>query len=117
MEFEKIYTDAIIPTRNSIGYDIYTYDGNVLDPKQRCIISTGVRMKFPKGISGYLVPLNEDVEDYGLDILNGMDYFDDGCLQIIVMNHGDERILIKSHTIIAKLVLSTPFKFDTVTIR
>ena len=102
MEFEKIYADAIIPTRNKLGYDIYTYDGNVLDPKERCIISTGIRMKGT--ISGFLVPLNEDVEDYGLEILNGMDYFDDGCLQIILINHSDQRVLIKANTIIAKLV-------------
>lgn len=105
VEFETPFYSAKMPTKNSIGYDIYAYDSYFLYPRQRCVVSTNIHIKFPKGISGYLVPTNDDLEKYGIDILNGFDYIEDGFLRVIMMNHSDEKIYIDIHRHIARLVL------------
>lgn len=106
MEFKPIFFDAKIPTKNSLGYDIYAYDSIFLYPRGRCVISSGVQVNYPNGIKWYLVPVNDDLEKYGIDILNGFDYSQNDVLRVIMINHSDEKIFIKRERVIAKLILN-----------
>lgn len=55
MTFEKLHEDAIIPqyqTIGSAGLDLHSIEATTLEPGERKLVDTGLRINLPKGTEG-----------------------------------------------------------------
>ncbi|GAB1220798.1 hypothetical protein ENUP19_0059G0006 [Entamoeba nuttalli] len=72
---KKLHKDAIIPTRRteqSVGFDLYCIDDNIIYPHDRCLISTGIAVQIPHFCYGRVAPRSSLAIKYGIDIGGGV---------------------------------------------
>jgi dUTP pyrophosphatase len=106
---KKLSSDAILPTRGSIGavgYDLYSnYDG-VIPTSERMLISTGIAVVLPKGVYGRVAPRSGLAVKHGVQVGAGVidpDYT--GEVKVVLFNHGEKDFEVKKGDRIAQLVL------------
>lgn len=86
----KIDPRATIPSRGSdgsVGYDLYSVDTITIEPQTRTMISTGIKVKIPRGHYGRIAPRSGYAFKYGIDVLAGVidpDY--EGEIRVILYN-------------------------------
>lgn len=62
------------PTKNSIGYDLFSKNYLNLKPFHRILADTGVEVEIPPGYYGKILPSDKMAERYGLGVLAGVIY-------------------------------------------
>ena len=81
----------------------------VLQPGQRALINTGLRMEIPMGYEGQVRPRSGLAIKHGVTLLNTPGTIDSdyrGLLQVILMNFGAEPFQIQHGDRIAQLVIA-----------
>lgn len=101
----------IYATPDSAGIDlIAAVDSDVvLQPGDRELIPTGIRLAIPKGYEGQVRPRSGLALRSGISIVNSPGTIDSdyrGIVQVILINHGKEPFTIKRGDRIAQLVIA-----------
>jgi len=110
IRFKRLTDTAQIPKRatdGAAGFDLH-YDGDSLElyPGERQILATGIAVEFTYGIAGIIKPRSGLAAKYGIDVLAGVidtDYR--GEVKVILINHGDRPVQIRTDDRIAQLVV------------
>ena len=80
-----------------------------LEPGERALIPTGLRLALPKGFEAQVRPRSGLALKYGITVLNSPGTIDSdyrGEVKILLINHGKERFAIESGMRIAQLVIA-----------
>lgn len=110
-----IRSDAIQPTKGSdlsAGYDLATPDAYTVQPKQQCMVSTGLRVLCPEGTYARIAPRSGLAAKHSIDVMAGVvdpDYR--GEVKVILMNFGETPLHITPGMRIAQLIFE---KYDPV---
>lgn len=101
---------ASAPTRGSdeaAGYDLYSNENGVIEPKDRLLVKTGVVMVLKKGTYGRIAPRSGLAFNYGIDVLAGVidsDYR--GEIGVILYNTGKNTFEFNKGDRIAQLIIT-----------
>lgn len=106
---QRLHPDARIPyspNPGDAGYDLYSIDGARLRPGQRRLFPTGIALAIPEGYVGLIKPRSGLALKQGVDVLGGViDAGYRGDVGVILINTGDEDVLIVAGQRIAQLVV------------
>lgn len=108
-----IRSDAIMPYKGSphaAGFDLASPDELVIDPGQRKLVKTGLRVICPDGTYGRIAPRSGLAVKFGVDVLAGVvdaDYR--GEVGVVLINFGDDPVKVAKGTRIAQLIFE---KYD-----
>ncbi len=110
----KLEKGARIPrykTVGSAGADLYALlDGSVvLSPAERVLIPTGVYLEIPKGYEVQIRPRSGWAYRHGITVLNSPGTIDSdyrGELKILLINLGNEKVIIENGDRVAQMVLA-----------
>jgi len=102
--------DELLPTRGNpgdAGYDLRSNTEIDLEPGQRAIIPTGVRIALPAGYVGLVHPRSGLAAKNGVTVLNAPGTVDAGYrgeILVTLINHSDESFSVKRFDRIAQIV-------------
>ena len=102
-------TSDFIPeykTKGAAGCDLKAREKLILSPGDRCIVKTGIKIKFRNGFVGMVTPRSGLAINQGLTVLNAPGYIDSDYrdeIGVIVYNAGKEEITINEGDRVAQL--------------
>lgn len=102
-------SNAIVPkisTVGSVGYDLFSTENVTILSYNRCLVSTGVKMRIPRGYYGRIAPRSSLAINHSIDVGGGVidpDYR--GEVKVILVNNSDEHYDVKIGDKIAQLIL------------
>ncbi len=110
----KLEDGASIPsyrTAGSAGADLYALleSSVVLPPGERVLVPTGVRLEIPAGYEVQIRPRSGWAYSHGITVLNSPGTIDSdyrGELKILLVNLGEERVIIANGDRVAQMVLA-----------
>ena len=87
-------------TKHASGIDLYAAISKIiiLKPRQRELITSGIKIKIPENFEGQVRPRSGLALKYGVTVLNSPGTIDAdfrGEIGIILINHGNKNFLIK----------------------
>lgn len=95
-------------TTGSAGMDLRCLDDVRLEPMERKLVPTGVRMAIPPGFEGQVRPRSGLAIKHGLSMVNTPGTIDSdyrGEIGVLMINLGQEAVELKSGERIAQLVI------------
>lgn len=110
----KCHEHAIIPKRGSnlsAGSDLYSVLDYVIEPKSRCLISTGLKLQFPINVYCRIAPRSGIALKNGIDVMAGVidpDYT--GEVKVLLYNSSDIKFEVQRGDRIAQIIFEQ-FKF------
>jgi len=105
--------DLIKHTSSDSGFDLEALvgtEGITIKPFERVLIPTGVRLLLPDGMDAQVRPRSGLAVKHGLTVLNSPGTIDNGYrgeIKVILINLGQEPVLIKDGQKVAQLVFSS----------
>jgi dUTP pyrophosphatase len=115
----KCNENAIVPKRGSeysAGSDLHSLLDYVIEPKSRCLISTGLKIQFPNNVYGRIAPRSGLALKYGIDVMAGVidpDYT--GEIKVILYNTNDIKFEVQKDDRIAQIIFES-FKYPSFTL-
>lgn len=104
----KINDDAIIPkysTPGDAGMDLCSIEDYILEPGERKLFPTGIKMSYSKNYYTRIAPRSGLALKYGIDVLAGViDSGYRGEYGVILINHGQESFKVEKGMRIAQLI-------------
>ena len=103
----KCHEHAQIPKRGSnlsAGSDLYSVLDYIIEPKTRCLISTGLKMQFPHNVYGRIAPRSGLALKNGIDVFAGVidpDYT--GEIKVLLYNSSDVKFEVQKGDRIAQI--------------
>ena len=110
----KCHEDAQLPKRGSTlsaGSDLYSVLDYIIEPKSRCLISTGLKMQFPQNVYGRIAPRSGLALKNGIDVLAGVidcDYT--GEIKVLLYNSSDIKFEVQKGDRISQIIFEQ-FKY------
>ncbi len=110
----KCHDCAIMPKRGSslaAGSDLHSVMDYVIEPRSRCLISTGLKMQFPDNVYGRIAPRSGLALKNGIDVMAGVidpDYT--GIVMVLLYNSSDVKFEVKAGDRIAQIIFEQ-FKY------
>jgi dUTP pyrophosphatase len=95
-------------SQGAAGADLRAGETVVISPGERAAVRTGLEVEIPEGHVGLVWPRSGLAVGQGIDTLAGVidsDYR--GELRVVLINHGDETIVIQAGDRIAQLLIQT----------
>lgn len=89
--------------------DLYSAVDSILEPGERKLIPTGIKISLPKGYEAQVRPKSGLALQYGISIVNTPGTVDAcyrGEIGVILINHGAEPFVVKKNSKIAQLVIA-----------
>jgi dUTP pyrophosphatase len=90
IKFQKISDFAVCPSRNTetdAGYDLYSTTSYSINPLERKLVSTGIKIHIPEGYYGRIAPRSGLAVKKGLDVMAGViDSGYRGELRVLLVN-------------------------------
>lgn len=121
VRLDVVYGEGATPLayahEGDAGLDIAANETVTLEPGERKLVSTGVRIAVPKGYVGLLFPRSGNAAKKGLTLANSVGVIDSGYrgeVKGIMVNLGSDPVTINSGERIMQLVL-VPFLSAVVT--
>lgn len=111
VKFVKVHPDARLPeykTSGAAGMDLCTVERFVLQPGERKLVDTGLRIEVPEGFEAQVRPRSGLAIKHGVTVLNSPGTIDSdyrGKVGVILINHGDEPFEAMCPDRIAQLVV------------
>ena len=104
-------------TEDSAGMDLRAYltEEISINPGQRCIVSTGIKIAIPPGYEAQIRPRSGLAMKHGVTVLNSPGTIDAdyrGDVGVILINLGQDPFLIKSGDRIAQMVINKFERFE-----
>lgn len=90
------------------GADLHAAEACTLQPGERAMVPTGVRIALPDGTAGFVVPRSGLAARHGITIVNAPGTIDAGYrgeIKVILRNTGDEPYEIAQGDRIAQLIV------------
>jgi len=107
-EYAKVPFNKRPTPDGDAGYDLYSAETVIIQPKERRKIGTGLGILLPSGMEGLIRP-RSGLTDIGLDVLLGtVDPSYRGEVKVQMVNNSDSAFLIETGMRIAQIVIS-PF--------
>ena len=122
MTFEKLHEDAIIPhyqTIGSAGLDLHSIEATTLEPGERKLVGTGLKINLPKGTEGQVRPRSGLAAKHGITVLNSPGTIDEdyqGEIKVILLNTSNSTFSIEKGDRIAQLVVAQVYKLPGLTL-
>lgn len=122
MTFEKLHEDAIIPhyqTIGSAGLDLHSIEATTLEPGERKLVGTGLKINLPKGTEGQVRPRSGLAAKHGITVLNSPGTIDEdyqGEIKVILLNTSNSTFSIEKGDRIAQLVVAQVYKLPDLTL-
>ena len=110
----KCHEHAVLPKRGSnlsAGSDLHSVLDYVIEPKSRCLISTGLKMQFPHDVYARIAPRSGLALKNGIDVMAGVidpDYT--GEIKVLLYNTSDIKFEIQRGDRIAQIIFEQ-FKY------
>ena len=118
LEIKLDHPYAVIPTRatpGSAGLDIYTCEEGEIDPKDRKLIRTGIKIILPNGTFGRIASRSGLALNYDLDVCAGIIDSDfRGEIKVLLMNNGVDKYKFKVGDKIAQLIIQPYLQLEPV---
>ena len=109
VQIKKLHDDSHVPSRNSAGdagYDLYAIGHDVIKPRERQLVPTGISISIPRGYYGRVAPRSGLALRDGIDVLAGViDAGYRGEVGVILMNFGDKIFAFRKGDRIAQLII------------
>ena len=111
LSIKKIHDDAIIPSfayETDSGFDIHSISDYVIQPLNRCLVSTGLVIDIPENHEIQIRSKSGLAINQGIFVLNSPGTVDQGYtgeIKVILFNTNNEEILIKKGMKVAQAVL------------
>lgn len=108
IKFEKLYEDAIIPKRQTIGsaaYDLHAYSEGSIEPNETLLIKTGVRIHMDNKTALLVCSRSGLALKKEVHVLNNPGIVDSDFkneIGVILHNSGKETFIIKKEDRIAQ---------------
>ena len=105
----KLCDGALAPKRGSdlaAGYDLFSNEAMIIEPGNRSLVCTGIKMAIPEGHYGRIAPRSGLACKFGIDVGAGVvdaDYRNN--VKILLINNGKEPFIVNKHERIAQLIL------------
>lgn len=101
----------VYATPGSAGIDLYAavVADTVLNPGERKLIPTGIRVAIPNGFEGQVRPRSGLALDYGIGMVNSPGTIDAdyrGEIGVILINHGSEPYVVRRGDRIAQMIIA-----------
>ena len=111
LQIQKI---ADVPTpqykhEGDAGFDLHAAESCVLEPGQRKIVPSGLRMAIPHGYEAQVRPRSGLAAKHGISVVNTPGTIDSGYrgeVGVILINHGDKAFTVEKHERIAQMVIN-----------
>ncbi len=90
------------------GIDLYARIDTDLDPDQWAMIPTGIAVAIPAGHAGLVAPRSGLAAKHAISVVNGPGVVDAGYrgeINVILINHGNEKVTLRRGDRIAQLVV------------
>lgn len=110
----KCHEDALMPKRGSeysAGSDLHSVLDYVIEPKSRCLISTGLKFQFSNNVYARIAPRSGLSLKHGIHVMAGVidpDYT--GEVKVLLYNSSDLEFHIKKGDRIAQVIFES-FRF------
>lgn len=120
ISFKKLTTTARKPyqkTEGAAGFDLYADEGVTIAPGQCEKVVTNIGMEIPAGYAAYVVPRSGLARDEGVTVLNAPGLIDSdyrGSIDVLLVNHGAQGVVITPGDRIAQLVIQRVFSPELV---
>jgi len=112
ISIERIDSDAKLPLYQhdgDAGMDIYSFEECVINPGERRLVRTGLRVEIPYGYEIQIRPRSGLALKKGITVLNTPGTIDSGYrgeLGVMLINHDRREVKINRYDRIAQLVLN-----------
>lgn len=114
VRIKKLRPDAVVPayqTEHAAGLDLCAaIDAPIeLAPRMRASIPTGLALEIPPGFEGQVRPRSGLARDHGVTLTNSPGTIDAdyrGPVAVLLINHGQETVVIENGHRIAQLVIA-----------
>lgn len=98
-------------TEQAAGMDLFACldESQQLLPGQRCLVPTGIALAIPAGFEGQVRPRSGLAIKKGLSLVNAPGTIDAdyrGEVKVVMINHGQEPVMIASGDRIAQLIIT-----------
>lgn len=91
------------------GFDLHAAEETVLNPGERKIVSSGLKIAVPHGYEAQVRPRSGLAVKHGISVVNTPGTVDSGyrgIVGVILINHGNEAYKIEKGTRIAQMVIN-----------
>lgn len=111
IEVELIHPDAVFPSyayTTDSGYDLYSTEEYIIEPFERALVSTGIKLSFSEGFEIQIRPKSGLALNQGITVLNTPGTVDAGYtgeIKVILFNSSKNTVTIKKGSKIAQAVL------------
>jgi dUTP pyrophosphatase len=111
IEVELIHPDAVFPSyayTTDSGYDLYSTEEYIIEPFERVLVSTGIKLSFPEGFEIQIRPKSGLALNQGITVLNTPGTVDSGYvgeIKVILFNTNNQTVTISKGMKIAQAVL------------
>lgn len=111
VKFVRTDENAKLPTKGSLGaagFDIYSAKEYKLEPGDRVLVETGLRICVPDGFEAQVRPRSGLALKMGITVVNSPGTIDSdyrGPLGVVLINHGDQVLNIQPGSRVAQLVI------------
>lgn len=108
---EKLDGEAYLPYRASsmaAAYDLTSMEDRVLEPGERHLFPTGLKVAIPRNMAGLILPRSGLALRKGLTVLNSPGLIDSdyrGEVGVLLINHGAEPVEVAKGERIAQLMI------------
>jgi len=112
LKIQKIMDDVKVPcyaNPGDAGMDLYAAEACVLQPGERKLVSTGIKIALPQGYEAQVRPKSGLAIKYGISIVNTPGTIDEGyrgVIGVIMINHGSEAFTVEKNNKIAQMVIN-----------
>jgi dUTP pyrophosphatase len=92
LKVARIHEDAVVPNygrKGDAGLDLYSVEALTLQPLQRAMVHTGIRLAIPEGHAGFVIPRSGHALKSGLTLVNTPGLIDSnyrGEIRVIAYN-------------------------------
>ena len=97
------------------GYDLKSSVDTQIQPRERALVQTGVRIAIPNGYVGLVHPRSGLAVKYGITVLNSPGTIDSGYrgeIMVPLINHSDTEFVIKRGDRIAQIIFQAYEEVD-----
>ena len=107
MKITRLVPHAQLPTRTTgIGYDIYSAEGYVVQPGERVVISTGLKVSLPQGYYGTLFSKTGITIKHGVTVTGLLEPGYEGELKVVLFNFDRKSFVVRQGYRVAELVVA-----------
>lgn len=116
VKVQRIKEDVALPRyahEGDAGMDIFAAESVTIQPMERVLVSTGIKLEIPHGYECQVRPKSGLALNHGITLTNTPGTIDSGYrgeIRVIMMNLGKEPYKVEAHQKIAQLVFS---KFES----